>query len=308
MKKHKTPDPLVLIALACALLIACCLCVGSVQLPAPDVTSGGGDNLGRGFRGGNRPPSGGTCANVGLFYEDNPFTGWPVTRFVGDWKVISSWFCDPTYFVGFTHWGIDLAARVTPLEWGSIDHAEVISTAELSVVSGWANDNGANYGMGNHVILQHVTCEIRCGSVDETPREHHWLFLRKSFSPRCPIIVPTPTPLPPGQPTPTPTPLFAPTPTPAFGDLILDCTESGWRAAYMHLWNTNVQYGMLVERDTVLGWIDNTGNSTGPHLHYQINGPDVGAIDPGPAMCEGYTNSLLDTWRWERPVCPDYAP
>ena len=307
MKKQKTPDPLVLIALAFVLLIVFCLCVGSVRLPTPNVTSDGGDNLGSGYRAGTHPPSGGSCANVGVFFEDNPFIGWPTTRFVGDWKVISSWYCDPTYFVGFTHWGIDLAARVTPLEWQSIDHAELISTTDLAVVAAAANDNGANFGMGNHVILKDVLCELRCGSADETPLENHWLFVEQTNSPQCPIP-PEPTPTPrPGEPTPTPDP-FAPTPTPAFGSMILDCTESGWKATYMHLFDINVQYGMLIERGTVIGWIDNTGNSTGPHLHYQINGPGVGAIDPAPAMCEGYFNGLLDTWRWERPVCPDYAP
>jgi murein DD-endopeptidase MepM/ murein hydrolase activator NlpD len=75
--------------------------------------------------------------------------------------------------------------------------------------------------------------------------------------------------------------------------MILDCTESGWKATYMHLFDINVQYGMLIERGAVIGWIDNTGNSTGPHLHYQINGPGVGAIDPAPAMCELFHGLLI---------------
>jgi hypothetical protein len=77
-----------------------------------------------------------------MIIEDNPFTGWPVTRFVGEWKTISAWYCDPQYFSGYTHWGIDLAARVTASEWQSIDHAEVVCTANLAVVVAAANDGG----------------------------------------------------------------------------------------------------------------------------------------------------------------------
>jgi murein DD-endopeptidase MepM/ murein hydrolase activator NlpD len=39
-----------------------------------------------------------------------------------------------------------------------------------------------------------------------------------------------------------------------------------------------------VYRGQALGKTDNTGNSTGPHLHYQINSPAAGAVDPAPTM------------------------
>lgn len=60
--------------------------------------------------------------------------------------------------------------------------------------------------------------------------------------------------------------------------------DSGWRATYMHLKETRVQEGQIVYRGDPLGLSGNTGNSTGPHLHYQINSPSDGAVDPAPTM------------------------
>lgn len=59
--------------------------------------------------------------------------------------------------------------------------------------------------------------------------------------------------------------------------------DSGWRATYMHLAEVHVAVGQVVQRGDALGETDNTGNSTGPHLHYQINSPS-GAVDPAPTM------------------------
>ena len=64
--------------------------------------------------------------------------------------------------------------------------------------------------------------------------------------------------------------------------------ETGWKATYMHLLDITVQAGQIVHAGDVIGHINNSGNSTGDHLHYQINGPE-GAIDPAPTfMCPGY--------------------
>jgi len=58
---------------------------------------------------------------------------------------------------------------------------------------------------------------------------------------------------------------------------------SGWKATYMHLQEIRVRVGQIVFRGQELGTTDNSGNSTGPHLHYQINSPS-GAVDPAPTM------------------------
>jgi hypothetical protein len=64
--------------------------------------------------------------------------------------------------------------------------------------------------------------------------------------------------------------------------------ESAWKATYMHLLDITVGVGQRVHAGDVIGHINNTGNSTGDHLHYQINGAD-GAVDPAPTFdCPGY--------------------
>lgn len=64
-----------------------------------------------------------------------------------------------------------------------------------------------------------------------------------------------------------------------------DCwSASGWLATYMHLQDVNVSEEQIVWRDDSLGRTDNTGNSTGSHLHYQINSPTDGAVDPAPTI------------------------
>lgn len=60
--------------------------------------------------------------------------------------------------------------------------------------------------------------------------------------------------------------------------------SNGWTATYMHLSSPAVQTGDSVTAGQVLGFSGNTGNSTGPHLHYQFNGPDWNTADPAPTM------------------------
>lgn len=60
--------------------------------------------------------------------------------------------------------------------------------------------------------------------------------------------------------------------------------DSGWRATYMHLDSVTVGVGQIVYRGQALGKTGNSGNSTGPHLHYQINSPAAGAVDPAPTL------------------------
>ena len=61
-----------------------------------------------------------------------------------------------------------------------------------------------------------------------------------------------------------------------------------------------MQVGDRVERGDVIGHVDSTGLSTGDHLHYQINGPGVGAIDPAPAMAGSYDDAMRYEWKGKR--------
>lgn len=60
--------------------------------------------------------------------------------------------------------------------------------------------------------------------------------------------------------------------------------DNGWHATYMHLKDIEVEVGQIVHAGETLGHVDNTGNSTGSHLHYQLNSPSAGAVDPAPTM------------------------
>ena len=46
---------------------------------------------------------------------------------------------------------------------------------------------------------------------------------------------------------------------------------NGWQTLYSHLSQWNVNCGQSVYQGTVLGLSGSTGNSTGPHLHFEIN-------------------------------------
>jgi len=44
----------------------------------------------------------------------------------------------------------------------------------------------------------------------------------------------------------------------------------GMKTVYGHMDKTKVRTGQTVRRGDVLGWVGNTGLSTGPHLHYEV--------------------------------------
>ncbi len=56
----------------------------------------------------------------------------------------------------------------------------------------------------------------------------------------------------------------------------------GYSEVFLHLLSIDsaVSEGALIEPGQSVGAVGNTGISTAPHLHYQINGPDGYAIDP----------------------------
>jgi murein DD-endopeptidase MepM/ murein hydrolase activator NlpD len=61
-----------------------------------------------------------------------------------------------------------------------------------------------------------------------------------------------------------------------YGNLVI--VENGpYRAYYAHLSEIPVQIGQFVQAGAVVGLSGNTGNSTGPHLHYEVrlNGQEV---------------------------------
>ena len=259
------------------LILLCCACVAIIGLSdyqigdvkqLPEYSDHGIEGL-AGRAGGDVPPGGGSCSSIGKPYEDNPFSGWPVNYHPGDWSTIASWFCDPNYFEGYTHWGIDLARY----DWSeSIYGVEAVITAEKAIVEAAAYDAGFgpkagtahNYGMGNYVKVQALSCKTFIESEIGVDLDGD------------------------GKITNVP---------------VERCAETGWYAYYFHLLTVTVAKGDEVERGDVVGLIDSTGTSTGDHLHYQIKNPDGVSIDPAPSMSVhvDYDNAMREQPRWDRP-------
>ena len=54
----------------------------------------------------------------------------------------------------------------------------------------------------------------------------------------------------------------------------------GYETLYGHMVKIKVRYGQRIKRGEVIGWVGNTGKSTGPHCHYEvhINGQEVDPV------------------------------
>lgn len=53
----------------------------------------------------------------------------------------------------------------------------------------------------------------------------------------------------------------------------------GFQTLYAHMVDWNVEVGQEVKRGQVIGWVGNTGLSTGPHCHYEVHVDGV-PVDP----------------------------
>jgi hypothetical protein len=67
---------------------------------------------------------------------------------------------------------------------------------------------------------------------------------------------------------------------PVYGNYIIVAHDDNWVSLYGHLSSVRTAAGSRVSRDSVIGKVGSTGQSTGPHLHFEIrkNGQ---ALDPG---------------------------
>jgi murein DD-endopeptidase MepM/ murein hydrolase activator NlpD len=64
-----------------------------------------------------------------------------------------------------------------------------------------------------------------------------------------------------------------------FGNYVIIKHKHGYYTRYAHMQSFKVKIGQRVQQGEVIGWIGNTGLSTGPHLHYEVHiGSDV--VDP----------------------------
>jgi murein DD-endopeptidase MepM/ murein hydrolase activator NlpD len=64
-----------------------------------------------------------------------------------------------------------------------------------------------------------------------------------------------------------------------FGNYVIIKHKHGFYTRYAHMQQSRVSTGQRVQQGEVIGYIGNTGLSTGPHLHYEVHiGSDV--VDP----------------------------
>lgn len=67
--------------------------------------------------------------------------------------------------------------------------------------------------------------------------------------------------------------------TGGYGNRVLINHGFGYETTYSHMYKVKARVGERVKRGEVIGYIGNTGKSTGPHLHYEVHRNGV-AVDP----------------------------
>jgi murein DD-endopeptidase MepM/ murein hydrolase activator NlpD len=65
-----------------------------------------------------------------------------------------------------------------------------------------------------------------------------------------------------------------------YGNLLVVDHGNGWQSAYAHMLSISVSCGMNVGQGEVVGSVGNTGNSSGPHLHFELNSSAYGKVNP----------------------------
>lgn len=65
-----------------------------------------------------------------------------------------------------------------------------------------------------------------------------------------------------------------------YGNLIVIDHGNGWQTYYAHLDSLNVYCGQSVVQGDLIGLMGTTGNSTGPHLHFEMRSDVYGKVNP----------------------------
>lgn len=65
-----------------------------------------------------------------------------------------------------------------------------------------------------------------------------------------------------------------------YGNLLVIDHGTGWQSAYAHLSTYAVGCGQSVTQGEVIAAVGTTGNSSGPHLHFELNSSVYGKVNP----------------------------
>jgi LysM repeat protein len=65
-----------------------------------------------------------------------------------------------------------------------------------------------------------------------------------------------------------------------YGNVIVIDHGNGWQSLYAHLSSYNVECGSYVYQGDVIGAMGSTGNSSGPHLHFELRSDEYGRANP----------------------------
>jgi hypothetical protein len=65
-----------------------------------------------------------------------------------------------------------------------------------------------------------------------------------------------------------------------YGNVVVIDHDGGWQTLYAHLSSFNVGCGYSVYQGDVIGGLGSTGNSSGPHLHFEMLNESYGRVNP----------------------------
>ena len=69
----------------------------------------------------------------------------------------------------------------------------------------------------------------------------------------------------------------------SWGNNVLIYHNGTYSTRYAHMSTIAVSDGQYVEKGQIIGYVGSTGNSTGPHLHFEVY-QDGDRVDPGPYL------------------------
>ncbi len=65
-----------------------------------------------------------------------------------------------------------------------------------------------------------------------------------------------------------------------YGNVVVIDHARGWQTLYAHMSALNVGCGQSVDKGSTIGYFGSTGNSSGPHLHFEMLSESYGKVNP----------------------------